>query len=158
MLTDVLIKKLATPEKRREVPDGKVTGLYLVVQPSSMKSWALRYRFAGAPRKLTIGPYPAVDLATARRRAQEALGALAGGIDPTGMKRASKAAARAVEAAHDRLSDVAGDFIEKHAKRKNGAIWAAETERLLRVEILPKLGARGSVTSPEPMYTTSSMM
>ena len=102
----------------------------------------MRYRFAGTPKKLTIGPYPAIDLAVVRRRAQEALGALAGGIDPAGVKRASKVAARAGEAAHDRLSDVAGDFIEKHAKRKNGAIWAAETERLLRVEILPKLGAK----------------
>jgi hypothetical protein len=78
MLTDLRIQKLPIPAKRDEVPDGK-NGLYLVVQPSGAKSWAVRYRANGAPKKLTIGPYPAVSLAAARRRAQEALGEVAGG-------------------------------------------------------------------------------
>src|SRR5271155_833219 len=86
MLTDIQIKKLALPEQRREVPDGKIAGLFLIVQPSGAKSWAVRYRVAGAPRKFTIGPYPAIDLATARRRAQEAMGAVAGGNDPAAQK------------------------------------------------------------------------
>jgi hypothetical protein len=42
MLTDLSIRKLPVPAKRREVPDGKISGLYLVVQPSGQKSWALR--------------------------------------------------------------------------------------------------------------------
>ena len=58
MLTDLQIEKLPAPAARREVPDGKVAGLYLVMQPSGAKSWALRYRVAGAPKKFTIGPYP----------------------------------------------------------------------------------------------------
>ena len=49
MLTDLLIKKLTLPEKRREMPDGKISGLYLVLQPSGAKYWALRYR-AAEPR------------------------------------------------------------------------------------------------------------
>jgi hypothetical protein len=79
MLTTIAIEKLPIPAKRREVPDEKITGLYLVIQPSGAKSWALRYRFGGKPAKLTIGPFPTVDLRTARQRAQEALGVLAGG-------------------------------------------------------------------------------
>jgi hypothetical protein len=74
MLTDLGIKKLSLPEKRREVPDGKIAGLYLVVQASGAKSWALRYRVAGRPTKLTIGPYPAIDLAAARRKARRQRG------------------------------------------------------------------------------------
>ncbi len=140
MLTDVLIKKLTIPEKRREVPDGKVTGLYLVIQPSGAKSWALRYRSAGTPRKLTIGPYPAVDLATARKRAQEALGDVAGGKDPATEKQASWAAAKAAVAIDDRLSDVAAKFVKQHVKRENGALWTAAVERYLAREILPRLG------------------
>jgi Arm DNA-binding domain len=66
MLTDLLIKKLPLPDKRKEVPDGKIAGLYLVLQPSGAKSWAARYRVDGAPRKLTLGPYPALDLAKAQ--------------------------------------------------------------------------------------------
>ena len=50
MLTDIAIKKLPPPPKRREIPDGKAQGLYLVVQPSGAKSWALRYRFNGIPK------------------------------------------------------------------------------------------------------------
>jgi Arm DNA-binding domain len=69
VLTDIQIKKLALSKVRKEVPDGKVSGLYLVAQPSGAKSWAVRYRIAGQPKKLTLGPYPTIDLATARKRA-----------------------------------------------------------------------------------------
>ena len=46
------------PTKRQEVADAVTPGLYLIVQPSGAKSWALRYRHAGKPRKLTLGAYP----------------------------------------------------------------------------------------------------
>jgi integrase len=142
MLTDVLIKKLTIPEKRREVPDGKVTGLYLVVQPSGAKSWALRYRFAGTPKKLTLGPYPAVDLAAARKRSQEAVGDIARGIDPGTEKQASRAAAKAAAAIDDRLSDIAAKFVKQYSKRENGALWSAAVERYLARVILPRLGSK----------------
>ena len=142
MLTDLSIKKLALPDKRKEVPDGRITGLYLVVQPSGAKSWALRYRANGTPRKLTLGAYPSVDLANARRRAQQALGEIAAGKNPAAEKRASREAQKSAETPSDLLRTVAASFLEKHTKRKNGALWAAETERLLRVEILPALGGK----------------
>jgi hypothetical protein len=84
VLTDLKIKNLPIPGKRHEEPDGKIGGLYLIVQPTGAKSWAVRYRAAGKSTKLTIGAYPNIDLATARRRAQEALGDVAGGKDPAG--------------------------------------------------------------------------
>ena len=71
MLTDLAIKKLPLPQNRREVPDGRVTGLYLVIQSSGAKFWAVRDRSAGVPRKLTLGGYPTLSIAEARRRAQE---------------------------------------------------------------------------------------
>jgi integrase len=82
MLTDLLIKNLPLPDKRREIEDEEVRSLYLTVQPSGAKSWAVRYSFDGTPRKATLGRYPAIDLATARRRAQEALSDVAAGKDP----------------------------------------------------------------------------
>ena len=78
MLTDLSDQKTAAPGQRKEVPDGRISGLYLVVQPSGAKSWALRYR-ADGPDETDLGPYPALDLATARKMAQEALGDVAGG-------------------------------------------------------------------------------
>jgi integrase len=141
MLTDVGIKKLALPDRRREVPDGKVSGLYLVVQPSGAKSWALRYRIAGKPAKLTLGPYPPIDLGTARKRAQEALGVIAGGKDPAAAKRDSRAAAKDERDAEDsRLDRIAASYVDRHVRRSVGKTWGKEIERLLRVEILPKLG------------------
>ena len=41
---------------RRELADGGCTGLYLVIQPSGVKSWAARYRYRGRSTKLTLGP------------------------------------------------------------------------------------------------------
>lgn len=35
MLTDVAIKKLPIPTRRRELPNGKVSGLYIVLQPTT---------------------------------------------------------------------------------------------------------------------------
>ena len=35
------------PRKRLEIPDAIIPGLYLVVQPSGVKSWAVRYRYQG---------------------------------------------------------------------------------------------------------------
>ena len=61
-LTALAIEKLKPATSRREVPDGKQRGLYLVVQPSGAKSWAFRYRAGASTRKLTIGGYPGIDL------------------------------------------------------------------------------------------------
>jgi integrase len=145
MLTDLSIKNLMRPDnrpdKRTETPDGKISGLYFVLQPSGAASWAVRYRLDGKPKKLTLGPFPAIDLTTARRRAQEALGDLARGGDPAAQKRAQKEARRAQQEVKDRVEDIAAVFVEKHARRKAGVLWAAETERLLRVEIVPAFGA-----------------
>ena len=141
MLTEIAIKNIPVLEKRREVPDGKITGLYLIVQPSGAKSWALRYRAAGAPRKLTIGPYPAIDIGKARRRAQEALGEIAGGKDPAATKRGARTAGKAErEADVDRVERVVALFIERHVKPKTRD-WR-ETERILFKEIAPRWRGR----------------
>jgi integrase len=143
MLTDIAIKKLlaSPPEKRREVPDGKVTGLYLVLQPTGASSWALRYRAGGLPRKLTLGAHPVIGLAAARRKAQEALGVVAGGEDPAARKRASIAAAKAErEAETDKVEGVVAMFVERYAKPKNRD-WK-ETARLLNKEIVSRWRGR----------------
>jgi len=141
MLTDLGIKKLALPEKRREVPDGRIVGLYLVLQASGAKSWALRYRFAGTPRKLTLGPYPAIDLAVARRRAQEAIGDIASGKDPAAEKKASREAQKAAhEADVDRVEKVVELFVERYAKPKTKD-WR-ETAAMLNREVVGRWKGR----------------
>jgi integrase len=83
LLTDRLVAQIKPTAIRQEIGDLKIVGLHLVVQPSGAKGWAVRYRFGGKPRKLTIdGRYPAIGLDTARKLAAEALDRVAHGIDP----------------------------------------------------------------------------
>ena len=151
MLTDLQIEKLTVPTKRREVPDGKLGGLYLVLQPSGAKSWALRYRVAGVPKKFTIGPYPAISLAAARKRAQKALAEVVDGNDPSAQKKAARNAAKAANSTADRIENVVEAFVKKHLAPKTKPSWAHEAERLLRVEIVAKWGKRrlGDVTAKD---------
>ena len=109
------------------MPDGGLPGLYLVVQPSGAKSWAVRYRADGKPKKLTLGPYPRLPLVEARDAARTALRAVAVGRDPASEKRAAKAEPDAVRTMQ--FSAVAADYIERYAKPRNRS-WR-ETESFL---------------------------
>ena len=75
-------ESVAASSDRREIPDGYLRGLYLIVQPSGAKSWAVRYRHDGRPRKHTLGPYPLFDLKAAREAGSKALRVAAEGHDP----------------------------------------------------------------------------
>lgn len=128
LLTAHSVEKLKPGTERIEIPDARLTGLYLIIQPSGAKSWALRYRYAGKPRKLTLGSYPTIDLAKARKRAGDGLEALEGGRDPADAERQAKARA-ALVGDRDAFGNVARAFIEKHARPRNKS-WK-ETARLL---------------------------
>ncbi|MCC3247429.1 integrase arm-type DNA-binding domain-containing protein [Methylocystis sp. WRRC1] len=135
-LTALSIAALKPEASRREIPDGKVVGLFLIVQPSGAMSWAVRYRVGGRPRKFTIGPWPAVDLASARGRALEALAQVAAGVDPCEQKRAARAAAVEKQRAElDVVERVVAEFVERYAK-PNTRDWR-ETERKLLKDVVP---------------------
>lgn len=85
-LTEKAVENIKPGSSRQEVPDALMKGLYLVVQPSGAKSWAVRYRFADKPRKLTLGRYPALGLKEARDVGAKALREVAEGNDPAHAK------------------------------------------------------------------------
>lgn len=115
-LTAAAVERLRPDaDKRLEIPDGLLPGLYLVIQPGGAKSWAVRYRIGGKPKKLTIGGYPLFGVDKARAAARSALMAVQVGNDPASDKRAAKRN----EAASDLFEDVARLFIERYAKPKN---------------------------------------
>jgi integrase len=128
-LTARTIETLKPGSDRREIADRHMPGLYLVLQPSGAKSWAVRYRHAGTPRKHTLGPYPAIDLKSARDLAGKALRAVAEGRDPGREKRVARP---------DTVAAIVGQFVERHCKRENRPRTAAETERLLDQNVLPR--------------------
>src|SRR3954454_17456868 len=112
-LTAAAVERLKPdPTKRLEVPDGLLPGLYFVIQPSGAKSWAMRYRHAAKPRKLTLGSYPALDLGAAREHARQALQAVALGRDPGAEKLEARRAAREDKPDRDLVSTVVETFLE----------------------------------------------
>jgi integrase len=130
-LTPTAVHNAKAGNVRREVPDPGCRGLRLVIQTTGTKSWVYRYRFAGKPKKLTIGPfYPGEDqpetvalglpvtLAGARKLAGEAALQVARGIDPAGVKIRNRAAARE-SAERDTVEAVARRFVLEHAKARN---------------------------------------
>lgn len=103
------------PAKRLEVPDPALVGLYLVVQPSGAKSWALRYRYANKPKKLTLGRWPIMGLADARAAASEAIEAVEGGADPSAKKMATKAARLEAQLSErDKIKTLIEQFDKRH--------------------------------------------
>src|SRR3954462_13853966 len=90
VLTTKKVENIKPSGVRLEVPDGGCRGLYLIVQPSGRKSWAVRYRFRGKPKKLTLEGIGG--LADARKAATSALNELERGKDPAGLKFDVKAA------------------------------------------------------------------
>jgi hypothetical protein len=69
-LTAFTVENRKPDTVRREIPDTGCAGLYLVVQPSGAKSFAVRYRFKSKPRKLTLPK--GITLAAARAAATDA--------------------------------------------------------------------------------------
>jgi integrase len=135
-LTVRAIEAIKPGQARREIPDAYMPGLYLVVQPSGARSWAVRYRCAGRTRKHTLGVYPQIDLRAARELGGKALRAAAEGRDPAREK------AQARSAKVDSIERVAAQFIDRHCKRSNRQRTAEETQRLLRLHVLPRWHGR----------------
>lgn len=88
-LTDRVVQQAKPGSARAEIADAVVPGLYLIVQPTGVKSWAVRYRVGHRTRKLTLpGRYPVLSLAKAREAARTALESVTNGEDPAAAKRA----------------------------------------------------------------------
>lgn len=84
MLTDAQIRKIKPLEKKKRYSDEK--GLYLEVTSAGGMFWRLKYRFNGRESTLTIGSYPEISLAKARRSRDEARIQLYQNIDPNAVK------------------------------------------------------------------------
>lgn len=123
---------------RREIPDGLLRGLYLIVQPSGVKSWAVRYRHSGHPRKHTLGRFPKIDLIAARDLGSKALRTVAAGKDPAAEKRENRRIAESGIGKKDLIETVVAEYLLRFVKPTYRDSSAAECERLFNKEILPK--------------------
>lgn len=129
------------PNQRLELPDPALSGLYLVVQPSGAKSWALRYRYAGKPKKLTLGRWPVMGLADARAAASNAIEAVDYGNDPSAAKKATKAARLETQLSE---RDKIKTLVEKFGARHLSTLKSGETvKRELNRHVVAIWGGKG---------------
>jgi integrase len=135
-LTAKTIENLRPSPQRREISDGG-SGLFLILQPSGARSWAVRYRHDGRPAKLTLGPWPTLTLAAARKGAADALHDLANGIDPGKARKAAKQ--KAAESEAHTVAAVCSEFLQREGKRLRTI---DQRERTLRRLVYPIIGGR----------------
>ena len=128
LTAQALIKLKADPTKRVEKPDGVLTGLYFVIQPTGRKSWAVRYRAAGTPKKMTLGnslfgddvDAAGEELKRIRQEAAAILDRVRRGEDPGAEKQAAKRAPEAHEPDRDLFLTVVKRYLREYAsKRRN---------------------------------------
>lgn len=133
-LTSRFLETVKSTASRQEIPDAGLVGLYLIVQPSGVKSWAVRYRYNRKPRKLTIGTYPRLSLKQAREEAASALRAVDEGHDPAQEKKDDKA-----ERSSGRFLSgaVLDEYLSRHVRQNNRSKTAKEAERLINHDIRP---------------------
>ncbi len=118
-LTATEVEKAKPGQKVRRLADGN--GLFLEIKPSGVKWWRYRYRKpdTGKDTMLSLGKYPAVSLADARKARGEAEALLQAGIDPADHKRMEKA--RRKQAAANTFQAVAEDWRDNYLSKKSPA-------------------------------------
>lgn len=86
------------------------------MKPTGAKLWRVRYRFGGKEQMLSLGAFPAVTLAAARGKRDEALTLLANGINPWDQKKQDKLIAEV--AGRNTFGAIAEEYLQrsKHAR------------------------------------------
>ncbi len=134
-LTTAAVRNYKPGRKRREVLDS-TPGLYLVIQTSGHKSWALRYKRGGKRYKLTLGTCDAsgkelagepaigghLTLPAARRLASEVHRQRAMGRDPVAERKQERHRRTLVaqDAQRTKFALAAQDYIEQQCRDKKG--------------------------------------
>ena len=158
-LTDTAIRKAVPGDKPRKLTDGG--GLYLELRPNGARWWRLKYRFGGKEKLLSMGVYPEVTLATARKRRDEARTQVAHGIDPSDVRKAGKAAdaaqAKAMAPANAGLpaagtfEAVAREWLAKAHEPAVSVRYALRSRKQLEGDVFPWIGHRLARDVSAPM-------
>ena len=80
----------------------------------------MAYRFGGKQKTLSFGRYPAVSLADARRRREDAKAILADGRDPSVLVREAKQQARMV--AGNTFTAIADELLDKNQREGKAGV------------------------------------
>src|SRR5690242_16269190 len=140
-LTEKGVAALKPQATRKEYFDSHVRGLAVRVSstasPNPVKTWILHFRFEGRQERFTIGRFPLIGVADARKVAYDLRSQIAKGVNPAAAKAEKHAAALAAPT----FKDVAALYMADHARiHKRERSWR-EDQRILD-RVMPVLGDR----------------
>lgn len=139
-LTDRRIRHLRPEGGRRiELWDAQVRG-FGIRATGTTKSFTIMYRLAGRQRRMTLGTYPVLSLAEARRMAGEALLKVRLKLDPQDERDARERRLR--ESREHGFRSVAKQFMQDYVRKRKQLRTANEIEAMLKADVLPNWGAR----------------
>jgi hypothetical protein len=121
-------------------------GLFPLIQPNGSKLWRLKYRHHGIERSLSFGPYPAVSLADARAKRDEAKKLMSSGVDPAVQRKLDRIAAET--AARNTFGLIVSEFLCN--QEANGAAPATLTKNKWLLEDLARPLANRPIAEISP--------
>lgn len=131
--TDAAVRALqAPPVAQITYLDSATRGFGLRIAAGGARTWTFTYRQGKRVRRLTLGCYPELSLADARRKAKTARAEADLGHDPAGERRAQREAAT--------FAELVSDYIERHAKPRKRS-WRAD-EQMLKKHVPTTWGDR----------------
>ncbi|EPF74624.1 tyrosine-type recombinase/integrase [Acinetobacter rudis] len=137
MLNDTKIKQLKPKDKMYRVADHG--GLCLEVRMTGAKLWRFRYRFLGKASMLSLGEYPMITLAQARKMVEEQKLLLSQNIDPAKYKVEEKEKIKL--AAETTFKEVALEWYESR-KDKRSESYRTTVEKSFKRDIFPAFGSK----------------
>jgi integrase len=129
-LTAKALEALKPQAKRYEVHDLHCPGLSVRISAHGLKTFSVKFRYGIRQKRLKLGVYPRITLATAREKAIDVLRQVDEGIDPTKRRRSSDM----------KVEAICREFIRLHAQPRNKS-WR-EAERVLERELIATFGQR----------------
>ncbi len=113
--------------------DDTLSGFGVVAYPTGRRAYVVQYRQAGRSARITIGEHGRLTAEEARAEAKRHLGTVAHGVDLAGKRKAERAVPTFREAADA--------YMTRHVERHKKARTVETYEALLRLHLLPALGA-----------------
>jgi integrase len=136
-LTDDFVEEQVAGKKDQFFFDDATEGFALRVTPRGTKLFIAQARYNGAQRRVSLGAYPDVKAAPARKLARTAVEDIRHGRDPD---LENVARARAVEAGGTTIESLAERWMTEIVTPKRKPRTAEDYQRIIDQKITPKLG------------------
>jgi hypothetical protein len=135
-ITKRAVDALTCPEGKDRVFlwDDALSGFGVAAHRSGKKTYAVQYRQDGISRRATIGEHGRLTPDEARSEAKKLLGAVESGADPVAERKAAGKART--------FGEIAEEFLTHHVAAKRKRRTLSEYRRVLRLHILPAVGAK----------------